>query len=239
MSLAILINALEKDLVRYTRVFAEVRATRSELVSVATARDVNRALDRSSSLSQAARRALVTVLVEEARKPAASPVWAALLALAFTPMLHTIRRTMNDPGNPDHDSLLFTAFFGAVRSVPIDGYTTLSLERATRKAVFRQCEEVWEEEPAVPFDDDQHGVDLFSEFKGKPVFDKMIAAIDANGETELLDVLVCTRGQDESLKAYVARTVANKRERPARYEQLRRERRRFEREVRARLKGAA
>jgi hypothetical protein len=85
------------------------------------------------------------------------------------------------------------------------------------------------------FNEKFHSQPIFHETEETRTFDEVLRALEEHGAAEILDVLLATRGRDESLRAYVARTCPNPRERASRYEHLCRARLRFERELRDRM----
>jgi hypothetical protein len=91
----------------------------------------------------------------------------------------------------------------------------------------------------MEFDENLHSHPTFHETEQKSTLDEVLRLLEEGGAAEILDVLIATRGRDESLRAYVARTCPNPRERGARYEHLCRARLRFERELRERMPRAA
>jgi len=242
MSLAILIDSLEKDLSRNLprnrTSFAETRARRRELTPYETIADIRRALDASSSLSVGARRALVAALVEESQK-GVSTIWSSLLVIAFAPMMHRLRQRTGPRIDPDLDSEILVAFLGAVRSVRPGPYTALNLRWATEKDVLRGRRASRRLGTLAPFDEDIHSSPVFHETESGRTFAEVLRVLEAEGSAEILDVLIATRGRDESLSAYVARTCPNPRERKSRYERLWRARLSLEREIKKRVSRAA
>jgi hypothetical protein len=242
MSLAHLITALSEDLSRNlprnTHSFQDTRARRAELARFETVLDVARALDASSSLPVEERRALVTVLVEEAQR-GTSQVWTALLVLAFAPMLHRIRHSVGARRDDDLDSVVLAAFIGAARSIRPGAYTSLALRWATEKEVLTRRIAEGRLGPMQHFRESIHSNPTLHEPEAQDTLDDVLRALEEHGNAEILDVLLATRARDESLRAYVVRTCPNRRERASRYEQLCRARLRFERELRERLPRAA
>jgi len=242
MSLAKLIQSVESDLSRNLPrnlgFFAEARARRPELAPFATLADLRAALDRSSSLSTTARRSLVMLLVEEAQR-GTSQIWSSLLVAAFAPMLHRLRSHAGPLGDRDLDSAVLVAFLSAVRVARPGPFTSVALRWATEKEVFRTRTAERRLGTPTAFDENLHSNPTFHETEQKKTLDEVLSALEEGGAAEILDVLIATRGRDESLRAYVARTCPNPRERGARYEHLCRARLRFERELRERMPRAA
>ncbi len=238
MSLAILIKSLENDLSRNLPrnhvSFAETRARRPELSPFETVGDIQSALDSSSSLTTNARRSLVAALVEEAQT-GTSALWSSVLVLAFAPMMHRLRSHIGRPFDADLDSAVLVAFLSAVRTVRPGPFTSLALRWATEKAVLNGCRADRQLGPMAPFDDETYDPKKFRETESSNTFDEVLRVLEKEGAAEILDVLIATRGRDESLRAYVARTCANPRARGARYEHLCRARLRLEREIRERI----
>jgi hypothetical protein len=239
MSLAILLDALDADLTRAlprnTRSFAETRARRPVLAPFDTLIEIRDALGATSTLTVDARRALVGVLVEEAQK-GTSAVWSSLLALAFAPMLHRLRRRVTASRSDEEiDSAILAAFFGAVRSVRPGAYTSLALRYATQREIFDARRADRSLGRPASFDEDFHSNPVLHEVESRDTVDDVLRALESEGAAEILDVLIATRGRDESLRAYVARTCPNRRDRASRYEHLCRARLRFERELRDRM----
>ena len=241
MSLADLINALAADLTRplprNTASFAESRALRPELAPFATVADLRLALDSTSSLDPDARRALVAVLVEEAQT-GTSPLWSTLLVLAFAPMLQRVRKHVDPrPRDEDLDGAILAAFLGAVRAVRAGPYTSLALRWATEKEVLTARIAERRLGRLAGFNERVHSnaAGQLRETEPDRALDEVLRVLEKEGAAEILDILIATRGRDESLRAYVARTCRNKRERASRYEHLCRARLRFERELRERL----
>lgn len=246
MSLAILIESIESDLPRslprnalFSAVFTGARARRAELAPFETVADLQRALAPSSTLlSTPERRSLVTALVEESQR-GRSPLWSSLLVLAFAPMLHRLRNHAGARGDADLDSATLVAFLAAIRAVRPGAYTSLALRWATEKEVLTARIADGRLGSIASFDEGLHHNPVFHETEASRTFDDVVRALDAHGVTEILDVLIATRGRDESLRAYVARTCANPRERASRYEHLCRARLRFEQELREHIRRAA
>ena len=241
MSLADLIKTLAADLSRplprNTRSFAETRARRPVLTPFAAVADLRLALDPASRLDPDARRTLVAVLVQEAQT-GTSPLWSTLLVLAFAPMLHRVRVHVDPrPRDEDLDSAVLAAFLGAVRAVRAGPYTSLALRWATEKEVLTARIAERRLGARTGFNERIHSnaAGQLRETEPDRALDEVLRVLEKDGAAEILDVLIATRGRDESLRAYVARTCPNKRERASRYERLCRARLRFERELRERM----
>jgi hypothetical protein len=241
-NLAILITALGNDLSRNLprnhSSFAETRARRPELAPFETLGDIRRALEPSSSLTVNARRALVTALVEESQK-GVSVIWSSLLVLAFAPMMHRLRKHVGPRFDPDLDSEILVAFLSAVRTVRPGSYTSLALRWATEKEVLNARRAERRLGTLAPFDEDLHSSPVLHESESRTTFEEILRTLEKEGAAEILDVLIATRGRDESLRAYVVRTCPNPRERNARYEHLCRARLTLEREIRERITSKA
>ena len=243
MSLSLLIASLEldlsRDLPRNTASFAEARARRPEIAPFLTIGALTAALTRPASLPVSARRALIAALVTEAQEPKGSFASAALV-LAFAPMLHRLRnRTGGRNANPDLDSTILLAFTSAVRVVPPGPYSSLGLRWATERTVLRVCRAERRHRRTSPFDETLHSQSPFHMDGVRERVNSVLHSLAKDGAAEILEVLIATRGTSESLREYVARICPRAADRRARYQELYRARRRFEREVRQQFKRRA
>jgi len=243
MSLSHLIASLEhdlsRDLPRNTQSFAGARARRPEIAPFLTIGALSAVLTRPASIPVHARRALIAALVREAQETKASFASAALV-LAFAPMLHRLRsRTGGRNANLDLDSTILLAFTSAVRVVPPGPYSSLGLRWATERSVLRACRAERRHRRASPFDENVHSVSPFYIDGVRTKLNAVLRKLAKDGAAELLEVLIATRGANESLREYVARTCPRAADRRARYEELYRARLRFEREVRKQFKRRA
>ena len=85
------------------------------------------------------------------------------------------------------------------------------------------------------FDESIHSVSPFHHGRFEEMVEDVVRCLASDGSALMLDVFIATRAHDESLREYVERTSRNPRERLARYKQLYRARRRFERQLRKHL----
>ncbi|HEY2510742.1 MAG TPA: hypothetical protein VGI39_07800 [Polyangiaceae bacterium] len=237
MSLARQIQAVELQFSResalHTRTFTEARSRHAVLAPFETLEDLRRAAVPSGTLSTA-RSNLIGALVQEAQR-GTSPVWSSLLLIAFAPMLCRFRSRITSRVDADLDSAILCAFLNAVHAVPVSNFTSLALRWATEKEVLAARRAERRLGQMDSFDEELHTPPVPGEVEAATNLDDILRALDQEGAAEIVDVLLATRGRDESLRAYVARVCPDPKKRAALYENLCRARLRLEREIRRRL----
>jgi hypothetical protein len=236
MSLAILIDSLSHDLSRNlprnTQSFLWARARHPELAPFPTIAALVDALRSSSKLPATIRRAVIAALVQEAQLPA--PSFApGVLVLAFAPMLHRLRRRCGTTlPNDDLDSTILLAFMTAIHAVPPGPYASLALRWVTQRTVLTARRAERGVVRAAPFDEEIHSPSPVHREHAREILFDVLRSLEHAGSAEALDVFIATRGENESLRNYIARTCPDVSQRRSRYQQLYRARRKFERALR-------
>ena len=241
------IARLKRDLARgaSARAYDEARPRHRALLPYASPADVLSALASTSPLSLPERDVVLSALVEERQRTrlvtsggslvssGSSPLWQTLLLLAFEPMLVRLRTRVGRTRSDDFDQRVLVAFLGALTVVRPGPFLALALRRAAERLVFPSLKLARREAQNDLFDEDTHPPDLFSVATATHAAE-VIRIIEAAGGAELREAMLATRGTDETLRAYVARTHphATPAERAAAYERLWRARNAVERRLR-------
>jgi hypothetical protein len=223
---------LQSDLARpaFARVYADARARHGALHPYASPAEVLSALRSTSSLSLAERDVVVSALVAECQRTN-HRLWQALLLVAFEPMLTRIRMQIAQTRSDDFDQRVLVAFYGALTVVRPGRFLALALRRATQRLLFPSINVARREAKNESFDEETQSPELFSADVSTRAAE-VIRIIEATGGTELREAMLATRGTDETLRAYVARTHPPK-EQSAAYERLWRARNAVEQQLRA------
>lgn len=238
MSLARQIQAVELQLARefalHTRTLTEARGRHAALAPFETLEEFRRAVAPASALTPHARSMLVRALVQEAQR-GSSRVWSSLLVIAFAPMLCRFRSRVTRRLDADLDSAIVCAFLNAIHAVRIGAFTSLALRWATEKEVLAARRAERRLGAMESLDEELHTPPVPSEVEAATDLEDVLRALDREGAAEIVDVLLATRGRDESLRAYVVRVCPNPKKRAALYDKLSRARLRLEQEIRRRL----
>ena len=211
MSFAIVFDGLKKSVSKFNAQYAEGHARQSVLTPYPSASELLAALKMSSPLSLEARDAITLALIAEQQRQA-HPLWQTLLLAAFEPMLRRLRGRLGRCKDGELDQRVVMAFLEAAQEISLihpPERAAMHLRRATENAVFRGMRSDRREAAHAEFEEESHPCDphAMSE-QAAALAMKEIAALvakEGNGE-EILKALVATRGGDESLKQYVART---------------------------------
>jgi hypothetical protein len=194
------------------------------------------ALASTSALSRPERDAVVSALVDE-RQRTNHPIWQTILLLAFEPMLVRLRTRVGRIRSDDLDQRVLVAFLGALTVVRPGPFLVLVLRRATERLLFPSLKVARREDEHAPFEEETHPPDLFAVDTSTRAAE-VIRILEAAGGAELREAMLATRGTDETLRDYVARTHPNATlaERATAYERLWRARNAVERQLREKLR---
>jgi hypothetical protein len=231
---------LKSDLARgaSARAYEEARSRHRALLPYASPAEVLSALASTSPLSLPERDVVVSALVAE-RQRTPHPLWQTLLLVAFEPMLVRLRTRIARSRSDDFDQRVLVAFLGALTVVRPGPFLALALRRATERLLFPSLKIARRESQNGLFDERTHPPDLFSVATATSAAE-IIRIIEATGGAELREAMLATRGTDETLRAYVARTHPNATtaERSTAYDRLWRARSAVERALRERRRPA-
>jgi hypothetical protein len=241
MDLDAIFKSVQSSVGRFGAAYAEGRAEEPALAPFATAGDVLSALARPADFE--AKDAIVAALAARQQR-APHPLWQAILATAFRPMLLRLRGRLGKRGDDELDQRVLVAFLEAVAALRKDGptrCTSLALRWNTEKALFGGLRaDRRAAAPLCDFDDDTFrdpfaGAKTSQEDEASAAEVIRILESDPAG-AEVRDMLVAKAG-DESLLDYVGRAYVGRdaRARAAQYERLRRARDRVVTRIRARL----
>jgi hypothetical protein len=224
---------------RATKAYAEGRARQGVLAPYDSVLAVLRAAAATSSLTTEGRDALLVGVLTELRSTKHS-LWLSVLVLAFEPLIVRVRSRLGPqrPGRPQSDDLdqrVFLAFLEAAHALRVESHAARMLRLAFQRRVFGDKSAEVEPEMAE-FVDDTYCADPF----GVGVAEKaaaleVVRIIEAAGGEELRDVMLATRANDETLRAYVERAYAERSaaERESAYYRLVTTRKRAESQLRA------
>lgn len=149
-SIQVFLRSVPAVVRRHEATFQLAREEEVFLAPYGTAVDLMEALSPESSRSISERQEAVVWLLRRQRT-AGHPLWQALLALAFAPMLRRLRRRVRSP--EDADGRVLLAFFETVANLRATGrFVFLAVRRATTRALFpRRSGEI----ETVPLDDEE------------------------------------------------------------------------------------
>ena len=225
---------LKSDLPRlsFTRAYEAARPNHRILIPYAIPADVLAALASTSPLPITSRDVVLSALLEE-RRQSTHPVWQTLLLLTFEPMLRRLRARLGRTRSDDLDQRVFVAFLSALTIVRPGPFLAVAIKRTTESQLFAPLRAERRETQNALFDEETHPPDLLTLDTATRAAE-VIRIIEAAGGAELRDAMLATRGTDETLGDYVARTHphATPAERAAAYERLWRTRSTVERRLR-------
>lgn len=209
MSLTRTINQLKPTIARHTAALVAAHARQPAIAPYATTSALLAAIDQSSDLGAKPRAALIAALLSEHQR-APSPLWQAVLLVAFQPMLARIRKILGKPKDEDLDQKVLLAFLDAARTVSVEhaaSYAPLALRWATQSAVFGTADHDAIDDA---FEADLEGWDPSGTAPQWPIFEAGAAdvarALDAHDvDEEIVNVVLATCAGDESIVEYVDR----------------------------------
>jgi hypothetical protein len=148
---------------KYQASFEQARARHPSLSPFTLPAAILAALDLASCLAVAEKDRLTRALVTEfAEHP--SPLWLALLVLAYSPMLLRLRARVRASAvpSPDLDQIVLASFLqvvGDFRAESAEGHTCAALRRSTERRVFEAVRKLHRDltlvEPVEPSDLDE------------------------------------------------------------------------------------
>jgi hypothetical protein len=168
----------------------------------------------SSPLTVEERDAILVALLAELNS-SKDTLWRSLLLVAFEPLIVRVRARLGHPRvvrfgrstDEDLDQRVLLAFLEAAHSMRVISHAArmlrLSLERkiSSEQRIERQAPE-----PAE-FDDDKYWADpLAVSTREQAAACEVVRIIEAEGGADLREMMLATRANRESLRAYVART---------------------------------
>jgi hypothetical protein len=238
MNLPEILKHLENDTVRHARALPDARGRHDALAPYEGTGQVRAALAAESPLGVEARNAIVVALLTEHQR-ARHPLWPALLACAFGPMLLKLRRRIGRPRDEDYDQRVLAALIEAIGAVRPSPYVLLAIRRATEESLFRGLRAEQAAPETLSYDEERHAADPFGpEAQAKTAAVEIARILEDRGDAELFGALVATYVNEESLRDHVARTRPEDDEasREAVYQRLWLARSQVTRELRERLR---
>jgi hypothetical protein len=208
----------------YVKRFKEAKRRYPALSPYASPREVITALASDARRRLPERELIVWSLVSEQRRRP-HPVWAAILAAAFAPMLRLLRaRLRPDQLNADElNQLVLTTFLFVVTEFPGrgPGYTAIALRQLTRRAVvnvMRAADDEYEASEPMPPEglaEVGHEHEPGAAFCGplrKPtleeadaLFELLLETVGTSVPADHLDLVRATMLRGEPLEDYVRR----------------------------------
>jgi hypothetical protein len=211
MTLSTTLDSIKKNVTssHAERVYARARPQHRALAPYETVGALIDATSRGSSLFAIDREALLVVLVTELQR-SPETLWQSLLLVAFTPMLVRIRTSLRDPGNQDLDQSVLLAFLESARSPVCRSYVARNLRLLTQSRIFAERRREHRAPEMEVFEEATHPGDPFGvEAEQRAAAAEVVRIIEAEGGEELRELLMTTYGDDESVKAHVARAYAD------------------------------
>jgi hypothetical protein len=229
--------------IKHENTFEEARAREPTLAAHASILSILAVMNDESERRYAEREALTRTLVRE-QQERPGPFWAAVLLIAYAPMLLRLRgRICGDAfARDDLDQMALEAFLEAVGRFPLDGRPTriaMYLRQDTQRAVFRRLRAEQQarlrltvlEEEALSAEE----FDLFASGANEQPLDDdereelvamLVARVGDRVPPAKLEVVIATHLRGERLRDYVARRHGDLAEdaREVVYQRLKRER---------------
>jgi hypothetical protein len=204
------IESISSNLSRHATVYAAVRPTHPALASYETIADVLAALGQSSRLSADERDPILIAVATEHQRTRHA-LWQAILIKAFAPMLLFLRKRQGRPDDIDLDQTVLLSFLEAARSIRTESHVARCLRIVTEAKVFEIERKERRHAGAEVFDDEVQYPSVFGASAHTKVAAKEVLDIlEAEGGTELRDVMFATCALDETVAEYVARVHARK-----------------------------
>jgi hypothetical protein len=175
------------------------------------------------------------------------PFWHSMLLLAFEPLIVRLRARLGQPKavrfgrstGEELDQRVLLTFLEIADSIRLTSHAARMLRLALERKVFTDQRVEREAPKPAEFDDDTYWADKFAVSTGdKAAAGEVVRIIEAEGGEALRDMMLATRANRESLRAYVLRTYPERtdRERAAICRRLTDAAVRVERKLRARAR---